>query len=162
MLIPWYLYQYRGDQRILATHYDRLKRYVDFMTTKATDHLVKHGLGDWVPVKTKTPEIVTSSGYYYADALIVSQIAALLGKTDDAKRYGELAEQIRQSFNKTLYKGDGIYANGSQTSLSCALYQGFVPADQKAAVMAKLAENVESQDYTSTRASSARSISSAP
>jgi alpha-L-rhamnosidase len=146
VLLPWYLYQYRGDQRILATHYDRLKRYVDFMTTKATDHLVKHGLGDWVPVKTKTPEIVTSSGYYYIDTLIVSQIAALLGKTDDAKRYGELAEAIRQSFNKTLYKGDGIYANGSQTSLSCALYQGFVPADQQAAVMAKLAENVESQD----------------
>ncbi len=147
VLIPWYLYQYRGDQRILAAHYERLCRYVDFMTSKATDHLVKHGLGDWVPVKTRTPEIVTSSGYYYIDTLIVSKIAAMLGKTDDAQRYGQLAEAIRQSFNKKLYQGDGIYANGSQTALSCALYQGLVPADRQAAVMAKLAANVEAADY---------------
>lgn len=147
VLIPWYLYQYRGDQRILATHYERLRLYVDFMTAKATDHLVKHGLGDWVPVKTRTPEIVTSSGYYYIDTLIVSKIAAMLGKTDDAQRYGQLAEAIRQSFNKKLYQGDGIYANGSQTALSCALYQGLVPAGEQAAVMAKLAANVEAADY---------------
>jgi alpha-L-rhamnosidase len=145
VLIPWYLYQYRGDQRILATHYERLKRYVDFLTSKSKDHLVQHGLGDWVPAKTKTPEIVTSSGYYYVDTLIVSKIAALLGKQDDARRYGELAEQIRQSFHRTLYKGDGIYANGSQTALSCALYQGLAPADVKSQVAAKLAANVESQ-----------------
>ena len=34
VLIPWYLYQYCGDTRVLADHYDGMKRYVDFMTSE--------------------------------------------------------------------------------------------------------------------------------
>ncbi len=146
VLIPWYLYQYYGDTSVLAEHYDGMKRYVDFMTSKSKDNLVSHGLGDWVPAKTVTPEIVTSSGYYYVDATIVARSAALLGKNDDAKKYADLAQKIRTAYNKTLYKGDGIYANGSQTALSCAVYQGLVAPEEKDRVIAKLAANVESQN----------------
>ena len=52
MLIPWYLYQYCGDTRVLADHYAGMKQYVDFMTVSSHDYLVNHGLGDWVPAKT--------------------------------------------------------------------------------------------------------------
>lgn len=145
ILIPWYLHQYCDDTRVLADHYDGMKRYVDYLTARSKDHLVSHGLGDWVPAKTVTPEVVTSSGYYYVDALIVSKSAALLGKTDDAKKYAELASAIREAYNKALYKGDGIYANGSQTALSCPVYQGLVAPEEKARVVDKLAENVHSQ-----------------
>ena len=103
VLIPWYLYQYCGDTRILAEHYDRLKLYVDYLTSKAKGHIVAIGLGDWAPAKTTTPEKVTSTGYYYVDALIVSKAAALLGKTEDAKKYADLAAAIRDAFNQEFY-----------------------------------------------------------
>jgi alpha-L-rhamnosidase len=119
-----------------------MKRYVDFMTGKAKDHLVEHGLGDWLSPRTQTPAIITSSGYYYVDATILAKAAAMLGKTDDAKRFGDLAEAIRRSYNKTLYKGNGIYANGSQTALACPLYQGLVAPEEKGRVVAELAANV--------------------
>lgn len=148
VLIPWYLYQYRGDTRVLADHFDRLKRYVDYMTSRSQGHLVEHGLGDWVPAETKTPVVVTSSGYYYADALLVARMARLLGKAEDAKKYGELAEKIRNAFNESLYEGNGLYSNGSQTALSCTLYQGLVPAEERAEVVAKLAAAVKAkQDH---------------
>lgn len=143
VLIPWYLYLYEGDVRVLADHYDGMKRYVDYMTGKSKDHLISFGLGDWVPAKTTTPEIVTSSGYYYADATIVAKAAAILGKADDAKKYADVAAAVRGAFNKQLYKGDGIYANGSQTSLSCAVYQGIVAPAEKDRTVAQLAANVE-------------------
>ena len=143
VLIPWYLYEYCGDARVLAEHYDGMRRYVDFMTAKANDNLVSHGLGDWVPANTDTPTVVTSSGYYYCDARIVARAAAILGKTDDAKRYNDLADAIRRSFNKTLYKGGGVYANGSQTALSCSVYQGLVESKEKDRVIAELAANVK-------------------
>lgn len=146
VLIPWYLYLYRGDQRVLEQHYDRLKLYVDYMTGKAKDHLVEHGLGDWVPAKTQTPVMVTSSGYYFVDATIVAQIARLLGKAEDADKYATLARNIRQAYNQTLYKGDGLYANGSQTALSCALYQGLAEPAEQARVLAQLVANVEAHD----------------
>jgi len=85
VIIPWTLYVYQGDTRVLENAYDAMCKYVDYMTSRAKDGIVSHGLGDWVPVTSKTPVEVTSTGYYYLDAQIVSRVAALLGKTEDEK-----------------------------------------------------------------------------
>jgi alpha-L-rhamnosidase len=142
LLIPWHLYEYCGDTRVLADHYDGMRRYVDNMTARAKNHLVDHGLSDWLSPKTETPAVVTSSAYYYVDARIVANVATMLGKTDDAKKYNDLADAIRRSYNAALYKGGGIYANGSQTALSCPVYQGLVDPKEKDRVVAELAANV--------------------
>jgi len=146
VLIPWYLYQYCGDTRVLAEHYDRLKRYVDYLTSKAQDHIVAIGLGDWAPAKSKTPEKVTSTGYYYRDALIVSRIASLLGKTEDARTYGDLALRIRDAFNRQFYKPTGLYDGGTQTAMSCALYHGLVPPERISRVVNNLVEMIGRND----------------
>jgi len=147
VLIPWYLYQYCGDTRVLAEHYDRLKRYVDYLTSRAENHIVSIGLGDWVPAKSKTPEKVTSTGYYYRDALIVSKIAAMLGKTEGARVYGELALKIRDAFNREFFDKDaGLYDGGTQTAMSCALTHGLVPPEDRARVLGKLVAMIEKND----------------
>jgi len=143
ILIAWYLHQYRGDVRILEQHYDRFKRYVDYLTSKASDHIVALGLGDWVPARSKTPRELTSTGYYYCDALIVSKIARLLGKTDDARKYAQLADQIKRAFNRHFYRPDtGVYDAGTQTAASCALYHKLVPPDQRPRVLHNLIKNI--------------------
>ncbi len=144
-LIHWYLYQYRGDTRVLAEHYDRLKRYVDYLTRRSKNSIVDIGLGDWVPAKTETPVAVTSTAYYYVDAVIVSNIARLLGKPDDVKKYAALAEKIRAAFQKTFCKPDGSVANNSQTALSCALYQGLAAPGQRDRIAQRLAADVEAK-----------------
>ena len=147
VLIPWYLYQYCGDMRILAEHYDRLKRYVDYLTSKADNHIVSIGLGDWVPAKSKTPEKITSTGYYYRDALIVARIAQLLGKTEDARKYSNLALQIREAFNKQLFDAEtGLYESGTQTALSCALTHGLVPPEAQQKVLNNLVTLVQKNE----------------
>ena len=146
-LIPFYLYEYYGDTQPFRDHYDGLKRYVDYLTTRATNGIVSIGLNDWAPFKTKTPADITSTGYYYRDARIVSLAASLLGKTDDAVKYSQLAEQIKKSFNATFFNADtGTYGNGSQTALSCALYQGLVGPGDQARVLENLVDNVEKQN----------------
>ena len=146
-LIPWYLYLYRADARPFTDHYARIKRYVDYCTSKARNGIVSFGLGDWAPAKTETPTEVTDMGYYYVDTLLLARFARLLGKTDDDAKYTALADSIRQTFNKTFDKGDGIYANGSQTSLSCALYQGLVPPEERQKVVDQLAASVRKTGY---------------
>jgi alpha-L-rhamnosidase len=127
---------------VLEKAYGAMAKYVDYMTLRAKDGIVSHGLGDWIPVKSKTPTEVTSTGYYYLDAQIVARAAELLGKTADAKRYAALAASIREAFNKRLYTGDGVYSIGSQTAQSCALHQGLVPAAERVKAEAKLVEAV--------------------
>ena len=142
-LIPFYLYEYYGDAQPLCDHYDGMKRYVDYLTSRATNGIVNIGLNDWAPFKTKTPADITDTAYYYRDAQIVALAASLLGKTDDAAEYNQLAAQIKKSFNDYFFHPDtGTYGNGSQTSLSCALYQGLVEPENQARVVQNLVAKV--------------------
>nr|WP_315817589.1 hypothetical protein [Paraflavitalea speifideiaquila] len=47
--------------------------------------LTTWGLGDWVPVKSKSPVEFTSTAYYFTDATILAKAAKLLGKEADYK-----------------------------------------------------------------------------
>lgn len=143
LIVPWTLYVYQGDVRILEQAYPAMCRYVDYMTSRSKDGIVSHGLGDWVPVKTKTPAEVTSTGYYYLGAQIVARTAELLGKEADAKKYSALSKTIREAFDRAFYKGGGTYSIGSQTAQSVALHQGLASLQERARVAARLAEVVE-------------------
>lgn len=144
LLIPYYQYLYYGDTENFRRHYDGMKRYVDYLTTRAKDGIVKIGLNDWAPWKTKTEAAITDTAYYYVDARIVALAAELLGNKDDARKYTELAAGIRAAFNQRFYHADtALYDNGSQTALSCALYQGLVEPENQARVLANLVAAVE-------------------
>jgi len=144
LLIPYYEYVYYGDTENFRRHYDGLKRYVDYLTSRAHDGIVKIGLNDWAPWKTKTEAGITDTAYYYVDTKIVALSAELLGQKDDARKYTELAGAIKAAFNQKFFQPDtGLYDNGSQTALSCALYQGLVEPENKARVVTNLVAAVE-------------------
>src|SRR5439155_374182 len=78
------------------------------------------------------------------DEQIVSLAASLAGNEVDARKYSELAASIKKSFNEKFYQPQaGSYGNGSQTSLSCALYQGLVGSAESAGVLRTLVADVE-------------------
>ena len=152
ILIPWYTYLYCGDKHILSAHYDGFKRYVDFLTGKAKGHIVSYGLGDWCPPERganepKSPAALTSTGYYYIDTLIVSKIARLLGKDEDAKKYSELAEVIRKAFNEKFYDAaSGLYTGNCQTSQATALYQGLAQPEEDGKILATLLTEIDNHN----------------
>jgi hypothetical protein len=144
LLVPWFVYQHCGDARILMTNYAGMKAYVDYATSVASGNIVSYGLGDWEPAGTVTPASVTDTGYYYEDASIVAQTAAMLGNTVDALQYSNLAAQINLSFNQSfLNTNTHEYSGGTQTAQSCALYQGLTASNQIPAVANALAVAVQ-------------------
>ena len=145
-LIAWKLYEHLGDVRPLSRHYDRLARYVDYLGTRAVDHIVAIGLGDWCTSKTETPVEVTSTAYYYIDALIVARAARLLGKDDDARTYGELALRIRQAFIARFRQPDGMWATGSQCAIACALHFGLLEDADRAPSLRALVAAIDRAD----------------
>jgi alpha-L-rhamnosidase len=146
LLIPWYLYQYYGDVRVIEQHYENMKRYVDYLERKSKDHIVEFGLGDLLAPKSKTPVPLTSTAYFYRDALLVSQFAKLLGRRDDARTYAKLAEDTREAFRKKYLKPDGTVADGGQTAPSCALFEGLAGPGERDAIFKKLVKAVEDRD----------------
>jgi alpha-L-rhamnosidase len=147
LLIPYAMYQYRGDRRIFERLYDGWRRYVDYLTSKADQGIVSIGLGDWCPAKTKTPVEVTSTAYYYVDTRIVAHAATLLGKQADAERYTRQAETIRQAFLTRFYdRATGRVANGSQTAQACALCQGLAGPAETPKILDRLVDAVDAAD----------------
>lgn len=146
--LPYYLYLYNGDPKPLADHYDNLVKYVNYVTAnRDADGTVSFGLGDWAPYEAQTPFPLTSTAYFYRDLVILSDAAKLLGKSDDAKKYADLAESTKSAFNKKFFDpAKNTYANGTQTALSCALYQHLVPAGHEQAVFDNLVKAIEAKN----------------
>jgi len=142
-IIPWNIYLFYGDKQLLTDCYDNIKRYVDHITEISPSGLTTWGLGDWVPVKSKSPVELTSTAYYFTDASILARAAGLLGKAQDQQQYSALAEKIRKAFNAKYYHAEsGLYGSGLQTEMSIALYWGLVPPALKARVAENLAKRV--------------------
>jgi alpha-L-rhamnosidase len=147
VLIPWEMYRQSGDTRVLTQRYESMKRWIDWYTEIAKNHIVNYGLGDWCPAKTQTPTALTSTAYYYRGLLIVAQTAEWLDKADEARFYRDLAGQVRRAFNATFFDvATGTYANGSQTALSCALYMGLADDVARPQVAEKLVAAVAASD----------------
>ncbi|WP_256011098.1 alpha-L-rhamnosidase [Desertivirga xinjiangensis] len=143
-IIPWNIYLFYGDERILSQNYENTKRYVDYINSRSPSGLTDWGLGDWIPIKSIANKELTTSIYFYLDASILAKSARVLGKQEDAKKYEALAEKVKQAINsKFLDRKTGIYCSGLQTELSAPLYWGIVPAELKSTVAKKLAERVE-------------------
>ncbi|MDR1601222.1 MAG: glycoside hydrolase family 78 protein [Tannerella sp.] len=146
-IIPWEVYMFYGDSRLLADSYEHIKRYLNHVEERYPSGLTDWGLGDWVPVKSRTPVEFTSSVYYYVDATILASAARLFGRNDDAARYSALAEKIKTAINdKYLDREKGIYGQGVQAELSVALQWGIVPDELRDRVAASLARRVEADN----------------
>ncbi|MBM4148683.1 MAG: alpha-rhamnosidase [Lentisphaerae bacterium] len=148
ILIPWYIYLYTGDRSHIDRLYPAMARYVHYLGTLATHHIVHFGLGDWCAVdgSRMAPSALTSTAYYYVDTCLLARFATLTGRNQEAAAFEALAVRIRRAFNAAFYHGDGRYADGQMTALACAVYQGLVEDDQRPAVVARLVEAVEAND----------------
>lgn len=147
-IIPWNLYLFYGDEKVLVDNYEAIKRYVDHVGDLTNTGLTNWGLGDWVPVKSKSSIEFTSSTYYFIDAQILANVAQILGHKADHQKYKLLAEKIKAAINnKFLNKETGIYASGLQTELSFALYWKLAPEELKDKVAKNLADRVVADNF---------------
>jgi alpha-L-rhamnosidase len=152
ILIPWYLYLYRGDKAILVRSYPMIRRYLEYLGEKSHGgELVSLGLGDWVPPFGRpedytAPLTLLSSAYFYMDALIGSRVAALLGYHEDAYRYAGWVGELSRHFNDLFYDPvSGLYAGGSQTAQSMALYAGLVQPEERPRAARQLVAEIRQQ-----------------
>ena len=145
VIIPSMLRDQFDDKRIIGSHYDSMKQWMDYMSSFMTDGLIsRDNYGDWcVPpeelslIHSKDPARITdktllATSYFYHDYKLMEQYATMLGKTEDARAFHEQAEKIKTAFNKKFLDRDrGQYSNGTQTSCVLPLAFGLVPEDMR-------------------------------
>lgn len=147
--LPWNLWRYRADRRILDVAYPTLVKYLDYLKTIETEpDLVAKGLGDWnARDRSRAPanEYVISCNYLRLRE-IAMEIARLKGLNDEAETHGAAARRTRAALHRKYYRGNGIYANGVQTAQAMAVIFDLAPESEREAVAAKLVEAAETMD----------------
>jgi alpha-L-rhamnosidase len=92
-----------------------------------------------------TPGELVSTLCYYEDVLLLSRIARIIGKFEDAEKYAKLAEDIKNAFNERYLKTDHYAPPGggySQTANCIPLCLDMVPQDKREAVVKKLLDDL--------------------
>jgi hypothetical protein len=160
VMIPWWLYQYGGDERVITEQYDGMQAYVDLEFERSAAGLVTNPrLGDWVspeasPAGGNAPEDtrVSNTAYLYAMLVSMQRTALHLGQGDDAARFAANAETVKATFNATfldeaagLYRGVGDRGY-RQTHNVLALAFGLAPDDAMAdRVAASLVADIDAK-----------------
>ena len=171
IIVPWQLYLQYGDTRFIAEHYDSMVQYMDYLQHRAVGDIQPgSGYGDWVAVEhTNSP--LTNTAYYGYDALLMSKMAAALGKYADEARYQALHERIKVAFNREFVGPDGItkesknvppynewvaggadasFKANTQTSYVVPLQAELFDDHNQPLAVRNLVDNVASHDYTLT------------
>lgn len=158
ILMPWYLYQWYGDKQAMVDYYPMMQRYIAYLSTKANNHILAQGLGDWYDLGPKPPGVsqltpmgVTGTAIYYYDLKILEKTATLLGKKADAIAYAKLAVEVKNAFNHKFFDAKSKqYATGSQTANAMAVYMELVEEKHKNAVIENLAKDIRDRKNSLT------------
>jgi hypothetical protein len=153
VILPWMYYEYYGDASLLEKYYPVMKKYVDYLGTKAKDHIVSHGLGDWYDYGThaagyskNSPIALSATSHYYYGASLVAKAAKLLNQTEDISKYETLTAAIKSAFNREFFNAETKqYGTNSQFSNAVPVYMDLVEPQYKAAVMQNLLADIKAK-----------------
>jgi alpha-L-rhamnosidase len=150
VLDPWIIYRRYGDLENLRAHYSGMQRYVAYLGTRAENHIIRYGLGDWYDIGPGAPGFsklttlgFTATAIYYQDILVLQQTAGLFGDPAQAQTYAALAAAVRDAFNRQFYdSARHIYDRGSQTAQAMPLVLGLAPEPDRPPVLANLIADI--------------------
>ena len=160
LLLGWLIYQQYGDTDMLRHHYDHFKAWVEYLRSRSPNNLINYGYyGDWSPpaafsepggsAESKfTPTLMMSQGYYYYALRLLSQMATVIGKPDDAQKYQQLSSEALKALNDKYWDNNkGGYAFNDQAGNSFGLYLGTVPAGNESRVVENLDKDVRDHGW---------------
>lgn len=150
VILPFMYYDQYGDSTMITDNYEPMRRYVDYLTTRADNGIVSHGLGDWYDYgpwragfSKNTPIPLVATAHYIFDLQLLVRAARMTGRTADAGKYSALLDKTVESFNREFFKPDSCtYGTGSQTSNALPLYLGLTGGN-KQGVLASLVNDIK-------------------
>jgi len=161
ILVPWAEYQSRGDKGILEFMYPTMKRYMkacefwaglfSFGKRKRIWRLLHH-YGDWCAPGVNMFTWMgrgkwTATACMARSSAILSEIAEILGKKDDAEYFKKLSRETSQAYRDILMEKDCKVKKEFQTAYVLPLYYGMLSDEDKEKTAANLVRLIKENDY---------------
>ncbi len=157
-VIPWNLYVFFGDLKLLASHYENMRLWVDYIKSQDEEfcggsRLWKCGFhfADWLALDNLdkdssfggTDSYFVASAYYYYSALLTAKAANVLAKEEDSIYYLKLADEIKDAMRREYFTPTGRIAIDTQTAMVLSLHWGIVPEEYKERLVSDLKRKLE-------------------
>jgi hypothetical protein len=154
VIAPFMYRDIYGDDSLISEYYDNMRRYVDYLTSRAEDGIVSFGLGDWYDYgdfragfSRNTPVPLVATAQYYMDLIYMVEAAETVGNSYDARKYAALAKQVNEAFHKRFYDAERhTYGTGSQCSNALPLFLGMTAEADREAVFSNLLADIKAHD----------------
>ncbi len=144
IICPYEFYRTYGDTRVIEAHYAQMKRHLQTLSSACTNHIRGAGAyGDWLNVGGGAKGEVCGTAYQAYLCSLMSEMAAAIGKEDDASVFATHAGDAREAFRKAFFKEDGSIVESSQTGYALAFTMGLVPDALRDKAAAKFKGEVE-------------------
>lgn len=148
VIFPFMYYETYGDDSLIRKYYSNMRRYVDYLKTRADNGILSFGLGDWYDYgdfragfSRNTPVPLVATAHYYMTVMYLIEAAKMVGNDFDIRYYSSLADDIRIAFDKRFLNNDTAqYGTGSQCSNALPL---FLHMTQDKKVFMNLLKDVE-------------------
>lgn len=149
IILPFMYYDQYGDSTLIVKNIDSMRRYIDYLGTKAQDNILDFGLGDWYDYgpwtagfSRNTPVALVATAHYIYDLQLMQRAARMARYTDEAERYAQLCASVTESFNRHFYRPDSCsYTSGSQCANALPLFLG-ICGENKDAVLRTLIDDI--------------------
>jgi alpha-L-rhamnosidase len=154
IITPWVAYKFSGNERILEENYDGMKAWVEFMRRHAKDNIyiwanpdsTFFGYADWI-APVLSPKKPISASYLFLSSKLLSEIAAVIGKPEDAAEYAQLASDVASAYQEKYFNQETQnYEGGTQTANLLPLGFGITPEELKDQVFQNVVDAVNARD----------------
>ncbi|MDG0791731.1 glycoside hydrolase family 78 protein [Cohnella ginsengisoli] len=152
VIVPWTLYEYYGDKETLRKHYDGMKHYMQYELSRLKDGVSSdESYADWaVPGPFIGPEggTLLATAYVCYSCSLMSRIAGVLGKAEDAAYYADAQARLANVVNERFYAREDaeyhteIEAGYRQTSNVLPVAFGIAPEGEIGRVVDRLARDI--------------------
>jgi alpha-L-rhamnosidase len=160
VIIPWNLYVVYGDKSILEKQYSSMKAWVEYMRSRAGNNFVWDGdfhFGDWqelLPGNPNDNEFSTNkdliaTAYFFHTTRLLSKMAEIIGKKEDAGTYFTLSEKIKTAF-LCFTTPSGKMVSDTQTACLLAVAFDLLPGKLSKKIMDYLAGYVRALGHLTT------------
>jgi alpha-L-rhamnosidase len=148
IILPFMYYDQYGDSSLIQKCYPMMIRYVDYLSSRAKDHIIDFGLGDWYDYgpwvagfSKNTSVALVATSYYIYDLQLVNRAASMMGDNASKLRFSSLLDSVILAFNNRFYKSDsGFYDTGSQTANALPLYLEITGSNKEKIVSSLIAD----------------------
>lgn len=163
VIVPWVVYRYYGDEKILEQQYESMKAWVDYLENEAGETYlwqptVERQFGDWLAFATTrsdypgatTDKDLLATAYFYHSTNLLQKSAQVLGIKEDAEKYQQLMTKVKQAFNEEFVTPNGRLSSNTQTAYVVSLSFGLLPEELEETAAKRLADDVNKFGHITT------------